>query len=71
MTMAPYSEDPLAARPTFARLRELREFLRRRLPEGGWEHLSMGMSGDFEAAVLEGATMLRVGTAIFGPPTGE
>lgn len=71
MTMAPYAEDRLAARPFFARLRELGDFLRQRLPQNAWEHLSMGMSGDYEAAVLEGATLLRVGTALFGPPSGE
>ncbi|MCK9589547.1 MAG: YggS family pyridoxal phosphate-dependent enzyme [Terrimicrobiaceae bacterium] len=65
MTMAPYSEDPLAAKPYFAALRRLRDDLEQQtgtaLPE-----LSMGMSGDFEAAVAEGSTLVRVGTAIFG-----
>lgn len=68
MTMAPYSEDPEAARPHFRALRELRDGLRRDLAVSGETglHLSMGMSGDFEAAVEEGATMVRIGTAIFG-----
>lgn len=65
MTMAPYSEDPLAAKPYFAALRRLRDELRGQtgaaLPE-----LSMGMSGDFEAAIAEGSTIVRIGSAIFG-----
>lgn len=57
--------DPnAAARPHFARLRELRDEARDRFPEV--VHLSMGMTGDLEAAVAEGATMVRVGTALFG-----
>ncbi len=59
MTMAPYSGNPESARPFFRRLHELAG--RMKLKE-----LSMGMSGDFEAAVEEGATMVRIGTAIFG-----
>ena len=58
MTMAPHSEDPEASRPVFAALRELRDTL-------GLEELSMGMSNDFEVAVEEGATIVRVGSAIF------
>lgn len=65
MTMAPWSEDPDAARPVFRNLRLLRDELAAAygapLPE-----LSMGMSGDFEPAVEEGATLVRIGTAIFG-----
>lgn len=65
MTMAPFSADPEDARPHFARLRTLRDDLASRfgldLP-----HLSMGMSGDFEVAIEEGATDIRVGTALFG-----
>jgi uncharacterized pyridoxal phosphate-containing UPF0001 family protein len=65
MTMAPYSEDPESARPHFARLRELRDALSKEcgLP---LQELSMGMSGDFEQAIAEGATIVRVGSAIFG-----
>ena len=71
MTMAPYDEDPEKSRPYFAKLRGLREELETRagvpLPD-----LSMGMSGDFEAAIAEGATMVRVGSAIFGDrPAGN
>jgi PLP dependent protein len=62
MTVAPLGEDP---RPSFVRLRELRDALRSRFED--LDELSMGMSTDLEAAVEEGATMVRVGTAIFGP----
>ena len=55
-----------AARPYFARLYELRESLRARFPEQPLRELSMGMSHDYPQAILEGATMVRVGTAIFG-----
>jgi pyridoxal phosphate enzyme (YggS family) len=65
MTMAPFSDDPENSRRFFASLRELGESLRRDLPDAG--ELSMGMTRDFEVAVEEGATLLRVGEAIFGP----
>lgn len=69
MTMAPYSTDPEAARPTFVRCRELFEEVRRTgVGEGKFNILSMGMSGDFEVAISEGANVVRVGTAIFGEP---
>ena len=65
MTMAPYSDNPEDARPVFRTLRELRDELQstyqQPLPE-----LSMGMSGDFEPAIEEGATLVRVGSSIFG-----
>ncbi len=68
MTMPPFFDDPERARPYFARLRELRDKL---ISSGTltseMSELSMGMTGDFEAAVLEGATMVRIGTALFGP----
>jgi pyridoxal phosphate enzyme (YggS family) len=60
MAIPPAVASAEAARPYFRRLRELRDGV-------GLEHLSMGMSGDFEVAIEEGATMVRVGTAIFGP----
>ena len=65
MTMAPYSDDPETARPYFAKLRELRDRL---AEETGnpLRELSMGMSGDFEQGIAEGATIVRVGSAIFG-----
>lgn len=58
MTIAPYSDNPETARPIFRKLRELRDKL-------GVVELSMGMSGDFEVAIEEGATIIRVGSAIF------
>ncbi len=60
MAIPPAAPDPEQTRPYFRRLRELRD-------QAGLEHLSMGMSADYEVAVEEGATMVRVGTAIFGP----
>ncbi len=62
----PPDVDAEAARPYFARLYELREKLRPRFPEQPLRELSMGMSHDYPQAILEGATMVRVGTAIFG-----
>ena len=66
MAIPPYTPDPQGARPYFVALRELRDELSAQL---GIElpHLSMGMSNDFEIAIAEGATMVRVGTSIFGP----
>jgi PLP dependent protein len=67
MTVPPFTEDPEGARPYFRRLRELRDRLAaRRLPGIGLDQLSMGMSHDFEVAIEEGSTCVRVGTAIFG-----
>lgn len=67
MTLALFSDDEAKVRPCFVRLRELRERLRQDAPEGiAMDELSMGMSGDFELAIAEGATTVRVGTAIFG-----
>ena len=65
MTMAPYSENPEDARPYFRRLREMRDDLESRL-NIGLPRLSMGMSGDYEVAVEEGATWVRLGTVLFG-----
>ena len=62
----PPAVEAEAARPYFARLYELREALRARFPEQTLRELSMGMSHDYPQAILEGATMVRVGTAIFG-----
>lgn len=66
MTMPPYFDDPEDARPYFQRLVRLRDFLCQKLPQLAWSELSMGMSGDYEIAVQEGATLLRVGQAIMG-----
>lgn len=66
MTMPPFFDDPAQARPVFAGLRRLAQRLAPNLPPGAMDELSMGMSGDFEAAIAEGATLVRVGTAIFG-----
>jgi PLP dependent protein len=65
MTMGPLSENPEDARPSFRMLRELRDAIEK---DGHpMHHLSMGMTNDFEVAIEEGATLLRIGTAIFGP----
>lgn len=67
MTLALLSANPARVRPCFIRLRELRGRLREQAPAGvGMEELSMGMSGDFELAIEEGATIVRVGQVIFG-----
>jgi PLP dependent protein len=73
MGMAAYADDPEAARPTFADLRRLRDRLRAEWPAGDIQltHLSMGMSGDFEVAVEEGATLVRVGSTLFEGLEGE
>ncbi|HEY5904441.1 MAG TPA: alanine racemase, partial [Actinomycetota bacterium] len=65
MTIAPIGESAEDARPWFRRLRELRDAIRENHPDV--VDLSMGMSLDYEAAVEEGATMVRIGTALFGP----
>jgi len=67
MTMAPIVADPEQARPVFARLRQLRDELAAAFPQVHWHHLSMGMTDDFEVAVEEGATLVRIGRAIFAP----
>lgn len=66
MTMAPIVADPEQARPVFRRLRQLRDVLRARATFSTWEDLSMGMTDDFEVAIEEGATLVRIGRAIFG-----
>jgi pyridoxal phosphate enzyme (YggS family) len=67
MTMPPFFNAPEKVRPFFAALRQLRDHIRgENIPGIAMEELSMGMTGDFEAAIEEGATMVRVGTAIFG-----
>jgi PLP dependent protein len=67
MTIPPYTEDPEGARAYFRQLREIRDGIAaRRLPAVSMETISMGMSHDFEVAIEEGSTCVRVGTAIFG-----
>jgi hypothetical protein len=66
MTMAPLVADPETVRPVFASLCGLLDALRERFPAQDWRHLSMGMTDDFEVAIEEGATMVRIGRAIFG-----
>ena len=67
MTMAPHSETPEAARPWFSRLRDLHEDMAKSgFGDGQFNILSMGMSGDFEVAIEEGANVVRVGSTIFG-----
>ncbi len=65
MTIAPYATDPEKVRPVFRRLRELKMECEQRLG-APLPHLSMGMSGDFEVGIEEGATIIRVGTSLFG-----
>ncbi|MFH1147332.1 MAG: YggS family pyridoxal phosphate-dependent enzyme [Pseudomonadota bacterium] len=67
MTMPPCFDDPERARPHFRKLREIRDDIRAEFPGMNLSELSMGMTGDFEAAIEEGATIIRVGTALFGP----
>jgi pyridoxal phosphate enzyme (YggS family) len=70
MTVPPFTEDPEGARPFFRKLRELRQRIAsRKLPRIAMDELSMGMSHDFEVAIEEGSTCVRVGTAIFGERT--
>ncbi len=67
MCMPPYSHDPEASRPHFQALAALAELLAANLPPGAMRHLSMGMSGDYEVAAEEGATLVRLGKVLFGP----
>jgi len=67
MTMAPVVTDPELARPVFRQLMQLADILRDQVPFSPWTELSMGMTDDFEVALEEGATMVRIGRAIFGP----
>ncbi len=72
MTMPPFSDNPENSRPYFRKLKELtRQIGKENLPGVSMDELSMGMSGDFEVAIEEGATLVRVGTAIFGERSGH
>jgi pyridoxal phosphate enzyme (YggS family) len=66
MTIAPLVEDAEEVRPIFRALHHLRDQLRQEIPASAWQHLSMGMTDDFQVAIEEGATIVRVGRAIFG-----
>jgi PLP dependent protein len=66
MTIAPLVEKPEEVRPVFRALRELRERLQNEVPDCSWQHLSMGMTDDYRIAIEEGATIVRIGRAIFG-----
>lgn len=69
MTMAPIVADPQQARPVFQRLLRCRDRLRAEAPYSRWDALSMGMTDDYAVAIEEGATIVRIGRAIFGPRT--
>jgi PLP dependent protein len=69
MAMPPFFNNPEKARPYFTALRDLRDQIQNVLPEVVLNELSMGMTGDFEVAIEEGATLVRIGTAIFGERT--
>jgi pyridoxal phosphate enzyme (YggS family) len=71
MTIAPLVEDAEDVRPVFQALRHLRDQLRQASPDCAWQHLSMGMTDDFQVAISEGATIVRVGRAIFGERTSK
>ena len=65
--MPPLSLNPAETRPYFEKLRLLRDFLMKHIPGQSWYELSMGTSSDYEVAIQEGATFIRVGSAIMGP----
>jgi hypothetical protein len=67
MTMPPLYDDPEKTRPIYRELRRLQKFLQGQVPEANWDELSIGTSFDFPIAVEEGATIVRIGTEIFGP----
>jgi PLP dependent protein len=66
MMMAPYNSDVEELKIYFGRLKDLQHYFKKKFPQGNWEHLSMGMSNDYVSAIEEGATIVRVGTAIVG-----
>ena len=71
MTIAPWSTDPENSRPVFKRLKEIAGIVGEKVSDVSMDYLSMGMSGDWEVAVEEGANILRIGTAIFGERNGN
>lgn len=70
MSMPPFFDDPEQTRPIYKRLNHLQQYLQEKAPEASWDELSIGTSFDFEVAVEEGATYIRVGTEIFGKRPG-
>jgi PLP dependent protein len=66
MTMPPYFEDPEKTRPYYQLLKRLQDYLKSEMPENNWDELSIGTSFDYAVAIEEGATMIRLGTEIFG-----
>ena len=70
MTVPPYSDDPETARPYFRHLREFQAFVINQLKPSNFTELSIGMSSDFEIAIQEGSTCVRIGQAILGPRPG-
>jgi hypothetical protein len=66
MTIAPIASNPEETRPVFRQLRLLRDHLRNEIPQSEWQQLSMGMTDDYRVAIEEGATLVRIGRAIFG-----
>ncbi|MEN6482149.1 MAG: YggS family pyridoxal phosphate-dependent enzyme [Anaerolineaceae bacterium] len=67
MTMPPLMTDPEEVRPYFVKLHKLQDFLMKRFPQANWNELSMGTSLDYEVAIQEGSTFVRIGSALFGP----
>jgi PLP dependent protein len=66
MSMPPFFDDPQLTRPYYQRLKRLQNFLQEQLPDTSWAELSIGTSFDYEVAIEEGATMIRLGTTLFG-----
>ena len=71
MTMAPYTKEEKVIRKSFSLLREIKENVNKTLGKNLIKHLSMGMSNDFEIAIEEGSTQIRLGTVLFGPRKKE
>ena len=69
MTLGPLTENESQIRGCFRNLKQIQEQLKKKFPEKKWDILSMGMSGDYKIAIEEGATMIRIGTAVFGERT--
>jgi uncharacterized pyridoxal phosphate-containing UPF0001 family protein len=70
MSMPPFFDNPERTRPIYQRMKRLQQFLLEAVPSASWREISIGTSFDFEVAVEEGATMVRIGTEIFGERPG-